>query len=134
MKTKNYYILTDEKRRQNCKDYINSLPTNGTIEVVIHDYKKQRSNKANRLYWMWLKILAGHIGCCANDLHEQLKVRFLGVDHRIVDDITLVYPKSTVKLTTKEFADYLLKVELLAIDLGVNLPRPDDYNYIMMRE
>lgn len=131
MKTKNYYILLDEKRLNNCKAYIDSLPLNGKIEVVIQKYKKRRSNAQNRLMWMWLDIIADFTGDDVEELHKKLKVRWLGTKTELVEGVMLRFPKSTADLEPWEFSKHLTKIEALARWLELTLPKPDDYNYIM---
>ena len=44
---------------------------------------------------------------------------------------TVAIPHSTTKLTTKDFSDYLNKIEAVAQNMGIRLPIPDDYKYAM---
>ena len=127
------YILRDKQRRENCKDYIDKLDDK-IYEVFIKLYKKNRSVAQNNTYWMWLADMSPDIGYTTKELHEVLKVRILGVDRRVVDGVELVIPKSTTELDTKEMAEYLTKVEILAATLGIKLRQPDDYKYIMHKE
>lgn len=124
------YILIDKQRRENCKEFIDKLD-NKTYEVHIKEHKKNRTKSQNDTYWMWLADIASHFGYTEEELHETLKVRFLGVDEYIVDGVTLRKPKSTTKLKTKEMAEYMLKVEMLARQNDIRLRIPDDYKYAM---
>ena len=36
---------------------------------------------------------------------------------------------STTKLNVKEFSEYLMKIDVLAQDMGLILPRPEDLYY-----
>lgn len=119
---KSYFNLINEKVRENCINSIRSMPLG--YEVVIQERK--RTNQQNRLYrGPWLNELSKWNGDSTDDWHELLKVRFLGTYEKEVDGKTLVYPKSTTKLTTKEFAEFLNMVEALAMELGVTLPSPE---------
>lgn len=121
------YILIDEKRRSNCIDEISKIDITKPIEVTIKPYKKNRTNSQNALMWMWLLDIAAHFGYTEDELHEVLKVRFLGVERKTVGNIDLVQPISTTTLSTKQMAEYLLKIEALAESNNIALRRPDDY-------
>ena len=119
------YILTDEVRRLNAIEYIRQQK--GVLQVDIKPYKKNRSNSQNSTLWMWLSDLADHFGYTPEELHEELKVKFLGVEEKTVAGELIRQPISTTGLSTKEMADYLNKVEILARNQGVVLRYPDDY-------
>ena len=46
-------------------------------EVALKPFKSQRSVQQNRLYWMWVGILAQETGASKNHMHEFLKSKFL---------------------------------------------------------
>jgi len=123
------YIIKDEQRRSNCISYIAEMPINKAQSVEIKQYRKNRSKSQNRTLWMWYNTIGEHIGMTPDDLHELLKVRILGTVEKEVDGKTLVYPRSTTKLTTKEFGEFLDGVQMLAVELNCVLPIPDDLQY-----
>ena len=126
------YIIANPKRAEETAAYLLRLPTSPALQVEIKPYKKNRSTSQNRLYWMWLNFLSEHTGSTPDELHQEMKVRFLGVEHIEVKGVHLILPKSTTTLTTKEFATLILEpLESLAIELGCALPIPDDYNDAM---
>ncbi len=127
------YILIDEQRRGYAIRELQSLDISKPFEVTIKPYKKSRSNAQNNVMWMWLPDIAKHFGYTADELHEVLKVRFLGIESRMVDKQVLIQPKSTTKLTTKQMAEYLTKIEALAEANGIILRKPDDYNLALGR-
>lgn len=134
MKTKAFFILTTEEKRRAAADYVAHIRANPTMCVKVEEYKPNRSNAQNRLMWMWLNLIAEEIGEEPENLHEQLKVRFLGVERKVVDGQALIQPRSTTTLDTKEMSQHLLKIEALANDLEIVLPRPDDYLYAIYGE
>jgi hypothetical protein len=127
------YILIDEQRRRNAINELQGLDISKLIEVTIKPHKKNRSNSQNNLMWMWLPDIARHFGYTEDELHELLKVRFLGIEEKIVDGRTLIQPISTTKLTTKQMAEYLTKIEILARANNIRLKIPDDYKFAMLR-
>lgn len=122
---KSYFNLINEKVREHLIKFLLSLPL-GKYEIIIQE--KKRSNAQNRFYrGPVLDALSNWNGDSKDDWHELLKVRFLGTYEKEVDGKTLVYPKSTTKLTTKEFNNFLMMVEALALTLGVTLPTPEHH-------
>ena len=128
-----FFILIDEQRRGNALEFIRSLNIRKPYSIEIKEYRKNRSTAQNRLYWSWLRVLSAFTGYGDDELHELFKIRLLGtVEKKIMGD-TIKIPRSTTSLTTREFTEYLEKIELAAMTMGVSVPHPDDYGYIMER-
>ena len=129
------YLLANPKAKQDSINYILTLPDDGKFEVVIKEYKKKRSLAQNRLYWMWIPYLAKHFGYTDDEMHDELKYAFIGEDvYTNRKGVQRTKPKSTTKLKTKEMAEYLTKIEVLAVSNDVILPMPFDVEFAMMRE
>jgi hypothetical protein len=127
-----FFILTSPERKEAALRYINMLNGAKPFSIEIKEYRKNRSKSQNRLYWSWIHILAVHTGYDDEELHEEFKVRLLGVEEKTVYGQKLIQPISTATLNTKQFTDYLTRIELVAIEMGVQLPHPDDYHYAIM--
>ena len=129
------YLLANPKAKQDRINYILTLPDDGKFEVVIKEYKKKRSLAQNRLYWMWIPYLAKHFGYTDDEMHDELKYAFIGENvYTNRKGVQRTKPKSTTKLKTKEMAEYLTKIEVLAVSNDVILPMPFDVEFAMMRE
>lgn len=129
------YLLANPKAKQDSINYILTLPDDGKFEVVIKEYKKKRSLAQNRLYWMWIPYLAKHFGYTDDEMHDELKYAFIGENvYTNRKGVQRTKPKSTTKLKTKEMAEYLTKIEVLAVSNDVILPMPFDVEFAMMRE
>ncbi|HRI77264.1 MAG TPA: recombination protein NinB [Alphaproteobacteria bacterium] len=126
-----FFILQDEMRRGNCLEYIRRIDLRRAHSVEIKQHRKNRSVAQNRLYWMWVNTLAETLGYEPDELHDHLKVRFIGVKEVTVFGKAVSIPKSTTSLSTAAFTEYLNKVEALARELKVILPYPDDLSYAM---
>jgi hypothetical protein len=127
-----FFILRDEARRQNAIEFIRQMNiAHKPFSVEIKEYRKNRSNSQNRLLWSWYRILSKDTGHTEKELHEEFKVRFLGVEERIVYDQRLIMPKSSADLKVEEFTRFLEGVEMVAERMGIKLPIPDDYRYAM---
>ena len=98
-----------------------------TIEVVIRQPKSLRSLQQNRYYWgVIVEILSQHTGYEPEEVHEMLKSKFLLRFARINEE-NIPYTLSTTKLSTKEFKEYIEKIQMWAAEeLGIILPDPQE--------
>lgn len=127
-------ILNSERRRQDLIERIKRLPIQAELpiyEVQIQKYRKIRSYRQNKLYWMWLNIISEYNGDDPDDLHQFFKGEFLGYETRDVFNRPTAIPISTTGLSTKKFSEYLDKIETHAAQWNIVLPHPQDYLWIM---
>lgn len=134
-----FFIISSEERRAAAADFVSRIRKSPLMSVEIKPYKRNRSEAQNRLMWMWYHIISMDTGQIAEDLHEEMKVRVLGVEEKEVlgpygKMVKLIVPKSSTKLSTQEMTDFLRAIEALAAELEIILPRPDDYKFAMMYE
>lgn len=128
------FILLDKRRLDNVFEFLNKLPLDGKTEVVIREYKKKRSVQQNALLWMWIPYFAKHFGYTDEEMHEEFKYAFIGETVYVNrKGIQRTRPISTTTLSTKQMAEYLTKIEVLANKEEIKLPIPDDYLFSMMR-
>jgi|GEM_PF-2533438 len=138
------FILIDELRQQNCINHLLNIALDGKTEVVFRDYKSNRSIQQNNLMWAYYDVLGDFIGLVPEDMHEMVKAKVFGVRELITKDlngkkIKLHVPNrttTTLKVFDKNpevmcMTKFLQAIEMLASELGVRLPRPDDYKYIL---
>lgn len=95
--------------------------------------KITRSDKQNRLYFgLWLKDISQHTGYEVDEIHAMFKVKFLPQiigqpEMREVMGALYELEYSTTKLDTKQFSDYLNRIERFTnIEIGIQLPHPED--------
>ena len=67
--------------------YIATIPIAGECVVEIRKMDKRRSNRQNRTMWMWLGVLSKDLGYSPEELHEILKMRFLGYEEVFVSEM-----------------------------------------------
>lgn len=93
------------------------------IEVVVRVKRAKRSNNQNNYYFgVVCKILGDYFGYTEEEMHDALKMKFLR--HGAADLETV---KSTTKLNTTEFEEYLEKIRRWAItEYNVNVPLPNE--------
>lgn len=131
-----YFILKNDRVKENARNWLNGVSANEDTPVMVtfKPYKKDRSAAQNRLMWLWYGILSKDQGNTPDELHELLKERLLGFEIIQINGKDYIRPKSTKKLKVSEFADYLQKIEMLACELNIVLPHPEDYRFAMGRE
>lgn len=111
------------------KKYLTSLqhksaPTK--IEISVKRYRKKRSGKQNRYYWLCLNHIANELGETEpENLHITFAAMFL-VDK---SDPKLPIIKSTTSLNSKEFMDYMEKISSKMSEFGITLLNPDEWYY-----
>lgn len=97
------------------------------ISVTI--WKPNRSNRANRYYWLCLTTISDHTGYTPNQIHEYFKKMFLEknlieVFGEYINDLP-----STATLNSSEFSNYMQQIIVYShTEIEVILPDPADYN------
>ena len=94
-------------------------------EYEIVPYRKDRTNEQNRYLWGWVYgTISKEVG--EDDLeyiHYVMWHRFL-LDHSKKE----TYIKSTAKLNTAEFSDYVEKIRKFMLEkMNIYIPTPDEY-------
>ncbi len=130
---KQSFTIRNEGIRRSVIDWILGLPLTDVWEVVVKPYRKNRSNQQNSLMWLWYDLIREHIEATTGEnytseqIHEHFKAMFLtSTVVAIGGDKTTVY-RSTAKLKTVEFTDYLEKIDMYCAEkLSLILPHPGD--------
>lgn len=131
------FIINSDLAKFNCISWLKSLHGYSEVyEVNIRPYKKNRSVSQNRLYWLWVNEIKDHIErtqgkvFSTDDIHEWFKDELLPQHVIEINGKAKKAIKSTSALTTKEFTEYLEKIDWYCSDnLGLNLPHPLDLYY-----
>ena len=111
--------------------YLDRIPDDGRDRVVeIRLHRKHRSVPQNKLYWLWVTIIAAETGNISEELHELFKAMFLGVKTIRIAGREQSIPRSTRELGTDQFTRFLEQLEAWAgVELGCVLPHPEDVYY-----
>ena len=98
------------------------------VEVVVKEYKAQRSSEQNSYYHgVVVKLLSDHTGYTSDEMHEALKWLFLKKpgEHGLPDTCG-----STAKLNTKQFEDYISQIKRWAAEeFKIYIPEPNAVEY-----
>lgn len=131
-------IVKTEAQKNALKQAIEGLPFDPVFEVSIQEHKSKRSVAQNRLYWKWLGEISESVTSKDGEYYSPEKwhylcaLKFLGIDTISDGEKTFAIPvKSTTKLSTKEFSEYLMEIEIEFLPRGAHLTFPDDYDYII---
>lgn len=112
IKVKNWCIFNN----QEYLDYFSTIPE---WEYEIKPYKRNRSNDQNRYYRALLGMVEKETGIDVDETHEKMRMKFLYVPE---SGVQLWYCKSTAKLNTTEFGEYIEKVKNFMAQFGILLP------------
>ena len=94
--------------------------------VSIKPYKSNRTLEQNRLYHMWVGIVADETGNKPEDVHEWAKDQLLPKRVVEINDKVLEVRSSTTELNTKEMSEYMERFRAeVAIAMGIDLPSPE---------
>ena len=101
------------------------------VSVVRQQYA--RTLPQNRLYWVWVSMVADYIGEGRDETHALLKAQFLPArDVELLDGKRLTMPPSTRLLTVEGFREYMDKVQVWAAQfLGLALPDGDQVEAVL---
>ena len=95
------------------------------VVTATKKFRKDRSSQQNRFYWgICVDILSKELGYEKDEIHLMLREKFL----RIHDDKhpDFVLAKSTTKLTTTQFNEYIEKIQRWAAqELQIFIPDPE---------
>jgi hypothetical protein len=127
------YIIKTAEDRARAVEAVRHIQATPVMAVEITEYRPNRSNAQNRLLWKWYRHLEAVTGNDSETLHEQMKIKVLGMRPVEVNGITVMVPKSTTKLKVDEMTRFLEAVEALGLQLGVPLSHDDEYNLAMGR-
>lgn len=95
-------------------------------------HRRQRTVQQNSLLWFWYNELRMHTGIDTERLHHILAGLFLPPMVTVIAGVEHTSPRSTKKLTTKQFSWYLEKIHQWALETdGIEcyLPWPEDVGW-----
>lgn len=126
-------IIHNESDKDRAIKYIQALNIDKPWAVDIKLYKKNRSLSQNKLYWKWITRIGDSIGYERDELHAIIADKFLPDEIVEYGGKQIKKDKSTSRLNTKEFTEYLEKIDrFAAAELGIVLPSPEDLYYEAM--
>lgn len=126
-------IIHSQDDKNKALNRISMLVMDKPWQVEIKPYKKNRSLAQNKLYWKWITCIGDEIGYTSDELHAIMADKFLLDEIIEYGGKEIRKDKSTSRLTTKQFTEYLEKIDRFAsAELGIVLPSPEDIYYEAM--
>jgi len=122
------FILTSDRQFTAAKSVLVSLYNDRASgvahEVVFRPYKHKRSIEQNARYWAILNDIADQLKPDGREYspevwHEYFKSKFIGKDTVEVNGDVVLVPKSSTKLNVEDFGIFMTKVEVWAVNNGV---------------
>lgn len=103
--------------------FISRMKDGKRVTVSVSPFRRDRSLPQNSYYHgVVLKTFGDHLGYTTEELHDTMKARFLVID----PDAKIPRSKSTTKLSTVEFNEYIDKIVRLAAENGCDIPEPNE--------
>ncbi len=124
---KNGILKLTNEERIDMDQYVKSLEGK-SVWVIITDVKPPRSLQQNAYYFgVVIQYISDETGESPEKTHEDLKEKFLPRMWTVEDGREVEFPKSTTRLSTKEFKDYLESVIAWAASfLNLVIPDPNE--------
>ena len=99
------------------------------VELILRKKRNPRSLRQNAFYWgVVIEILSNHFGYEPEEMHNALKFQFLRFRSDKSPDLVSV--KSTTRLSTEEFNNYVNRVVIWAAqEHGIFIPDPRQVEY-----
>ena len=109
--------------------HIKRLDLSKKYTVEVKQRRTLRSVPQNKLLWLWLTCLEVETGNNRMDLHELFKEMFILPEEKVVLG-KIIESRSTTGLDTKQFKEYLDKIQIFALtELSITLPDPEDLRW-----
>ena len=92
------------------------------VVIQVNEAQDVRSNKQNKLWWVWMQYIGDELGYNSQEINDILKYKFLMMDETIEGETHQII-KSTSTLTKEEFNKLTKDVYFWANDtFNINLP------------
>lgn len=123
-----YILRKDNDVLKTVLNDIANLHPDKTWKIEVTDKPPTRSTQANALYWKWVHIIAEDRGYTDDELHDTMKLSFLGTETKTdITGKTFEVIKDSRNLNKQEFSEYMNKVHALAMSFEIRLPQPEHY-------
>lgn len=103
--------------REKFHSYLQSLT--GKVEMIVYKWRSKRTDRQNRYYWAYLRMISEETGYQEDELHELFKQKFLDKRKiKVLNEEIEMHP-STTKLTRAEMAGYIVQISIFT---GISAP------------
>ena len=126
-------IIRNESDKDKAQAHIKALNIDKPWKMELKPYRKNRSLAQNSLYWQWITCIGNELGYIKDEMHAIMAHMFLPEKLVEYDGKQIKQDRSTSRLNTKQFTEYLESIDRWAAgDMGIVLPSPEDLYYEAM--
>ena len=134
-------LITSEKSLETVAQVLRYLPIDNKkpIEIVIREKVKNRTLSQNRLMHKWFSSIANFAFESTGIKHSEKKWKwffkdlYLGYESEEMPNGRYVSQlRSTADCSTKELTEFLEKIDMHCVEMGLILPKPEDLYYEAM--
>ncbi len=127
--------IRNKRDREAVATYVTKLPDGKQFDVNITQKRQKRTISQNSLYWLWLTCIHNETGNDKDILHREFAKMYLPKKSGHFFDEVVEHPVSTTSLDTKQFTEYLDKIQVFVnAELGIVLPNPEDQTWEIFYE
>ena len=130
------FVLRNQRDKNRLLTFISRLSLDIPWEFNWQPWSPKRSLSANNLYWKWIAKLAKHFCGEASEsnkdyIHGIVRHKLLGYEAEIVfqGEVIPAQLKSTSKLNKREMCEYMTRVDVWALEHGVDVRAPEGCEY-----
>lgn len=121
-----FKVISDSDKEA-VKAYVDNLPKGKRFDISIKVHREKRTLDQNRLLFLWIGCISHETGYFKDEVHEIFKKKFLGTEIFEMWGEKLERVRSTTNLDTKQFSQYLERIQQFASsEMGIILPNPKD--------
>lgn len=120
-------VFDSEERRLQYREWMNRL-RGSQVQVSVRKRRKKRSLKQNNYLWKCLSVLEESTGQAAEDIYDYLIERHAPMEELDLSGRKVMKRKGSSRFSTGEMVEFMMHVSVLASELGVVLPDPDQYD------
>lgn len=121
-----FKVISDSDKEA-VKAYVDKLPQGKRFDISIKLHREKRTIDQNRLLFLWIGCVSHETGYFKDEVHEIFKKKFLGTETFEIWGEKVERIKSTTSLDTKQFSQYLERIQqFAATEMGIILPDPKD--------
>lgn len=123
-------IVNDDNSRNRFIDIIKRIELKDrTFVADFKLFRRVRTLKQHRLYFMWLNCVKDETGQDVDDLHAYFKEKHLPWSTSEVFGSEVRRVTSTKNLDSKQFSEYLEKIRMEMLQQGIFLPQPGEAEF-----
>lgn len=97
------------------------------VLVTVEKMHNKRSLNQNAYYWVCIQVIADFTGHSPDEMHRLFKGLFLPRKEIELNGKKHLLAGSTTELTKGQFAEYMLRINAEASQMGLVLPSPEEY-------